>query len=97
MEDTDAPERWEGVAMAANEAEATLITGFLESCGIPARVVDRSFHMTPTESESLSGVEVGVPSARAAEAREELARREKAYEDTAPGADLDIGEEPSGG
>jgi hypothetical protein len=97
MNDTKAEEGWEGVALAANEAEATLIAGFLESRGIPARVVDRSFHMTPTESESLSGVEVGVPVARAAEAREELARREKAYEETAPDADVDTGEEPSGG
>jgi hypothetical protein len=96
MDDTSSEERWEGVTSAANESEAALIAGFLESRGIPARVVDRSFHQTPTESEDLSGIEVGVPSARVAEAREELARREKAYDKAAPGSDLITDEEPSG-
>jgi hypothetical protein len=97
MDDTSNEERWEGVTAAANESEAALIAGFLESRGIPARVVDRSFHQTPTESEDLSGIEVGVPAARIAEAREELARREKAYDKAAPGSDLITDEEPSGG
>jgi hypothetical protein len=95
MDDTSNEERWEGVAAAANESEAALIAGFLESRGIPARVVDRSFHQTPTESEDLTGVEVGVPAARVAEAREELARREKAYDEAPPGAEVITEEEPS--
>lgn len=77
--DTLSEERWEGVAPAANESEAALVAGFLQSRGIPARVVDRSFHQTPTESEDLSPIEVAVPAARAAEARAELAKREKAF------------------
>lgn len=97
MDGTLAEEGWEGVALAANETEAALIAGFLESRGIPARVVDRSFHLTPTESEDLSGVEVGVPVARAAEARAELARREKAYDEAPPDTELPTDEEPSGG
>lgn len=97
MADDKGGEGWEGVALAANESEAALIAGFLESRGIEARVVDRSFHLTPTESESLSGVEVGVPAARAAEAREELARREKAYDEAPPGSELIADDEPSGG
>lgn len=97
MDGTGKEERWEGVASAANESEAALIAGFLESRGIPARVVDKSFHQTPTESEDLSEIEVGVPAARVAEAREELARREKAYDEAAPGSDLITDEEPSGG
>jgi hypothetical protein len=88
---------WEGVASAANESEAALIAGFLESRGIPARVVDRSFHQTPTENEDLTGIEVGVPASRVAEAREELARREKAYENSPPGSEVITDEEPSGG
>lgn len=90
-------EGWEGVAAAANESEAALIAGFLESRGIPARVVDRSFHQTPAESEDLTEIEVGVPVSRVAEAREELARREKAWEEAPPGTDLITDEEPSGG
>ncbi len=70
MDEPKDEERWEGVAAAANESEAALIAGFLESRGIPARVVDRSFHQTPTESEDLSEIEVGVPAARVAEARD---------------------------
>ena len=97
MDTTKDEERWEGITAAANEAEAALIAGFLESRGIPARVVDKSFHQTPTESEDLSGIEIGVPAARVAEAREELARREKAYGDAPPGAELIGDDEPSGG
>jgi hypothetical protein len=73
-------EGWEGVAPAANESEAALIAGFLENHGIPARVVDRSFHQTPTENEDLSPIEVAVPASRAGEARTTLARRDKAFE-----------------
>ncbi len=90
-------EGWEGVAAAANEAEAALIAGFLESRGIPARVVERSFHQTPTETEDLTEIEIGVPVSRVAEAREELARREKAYAEAPPGSELITDEEPSGG
>ena len=90
-------ERWEGVAAVANEAEAALVAGFLESRGIPARVVDRSFHQTPTENEDLTGIEIGVPASRVAEAREELRRREKAYAEAPPGSDLITDDEPSGG
>lgn len=97
MDGTKDEERWEGVTSAANESEAALIAGFLESRGIPARVVDRSFHLTPTESEDLSGVEVGVPAARVAEAREELARREKVWSEAPPGSDLVTDDEPSDG
>jgi hypothetical protein len=96
MDGTGNEERWEGVTSAANEAEAALIAGFLESRGIPARVVDRSFHLTPTESEDLSGVEVGVPASRAAEARAELARREKAYDEAPADSELIKDEDPSG-
>ena len=77
--DSMSEEHWEGVAPAANEAEAALVAGFLQSRGIPARVVDRSFHQTPTESEDLSPIEVAVPAARADEARTELANRERAF------------------
>jgi hypothetical protein len=82
-------EHWEGVAPAANESEAALIAGFLQSRGIPARVVDRSFHQTPTESEDLSPIEVAVPAARADEARTELANRERAFAKN-PGTPSDL-------
>jgi hypothetical protein len=96
MASTGTEEGWEGVAAAANESEAALIAGFLESRGIPARVVDRSFHLTPTENEDLTEIEVGVPASRVVEARAELARREKAWEEAPPGSDLITDEEPSG-
>jgi hypothetical protein len=96
MDGTKDGEGWEGVTAVANEAEAALVAGFLESRGIPARVVDRSFHQTPTESEDLSGIEIAVPASRAAEAREELARREKAFEDAPAGAETIGDDEPPG-
>ena len=94
-DDTTSEDHWEGVAPAANESEAARIAGFRESRGIPARVVDRSFHQTPTESEDLSPIEVGVPSARAAEARKELATRERAFaKDPGSPSDLQTDEGP---
>jgi len=94
-DDTTSEEHWEGVAPAANESEAALIAGFLESRGIPARVVDRSFHLTPTESEDLSPIEVGVPAVRAEEARKELATRERAFaKDPGSPSDLQTDEGP---
>ena len=88
-ENTTSEEHWEGVAPAANESEAALIAGFLESRGIPARVVDRSFHQTPTESEDLSPIEV------AEEARKERAAREKAFaKDPGSPSDLQTDEGP---
>lgn len=94
-DDTPSEEHWEGVAPAANESEAALIAGFLESLGIPARVVDRSFHQTPTGSEDLSPIEVGVPAARAEEARKELATRDRAFaKDPGSPSDLQTDEGP---
>jgi hypothetical protein len=94
-DDTKSEDHWVGVVPAANESEAALVAGFLESRGIPARVVDRSFHQTPTESEDLSPIEVGVPAARAEEARAELAKRERAFEkDPGSASDLQTDEGP---
>jgi hypothetical protein len=88
-------EGWEGVAPAANETEAALVAGFLQSRGIPARVVDRSFHQTPTESEDLSPIEVAVPAAQADEARTALADRERAFaKDPGTPSDLQTDEGP---
>lgn len=72
-------EGWMAVSEAASESEAALMAGFLESSGIPAKVVDRSFHEVPTESEELTGIAVAVPRSRAAEARRVLAGRESAF------------------
>ncbi len=88
-EDPKSEELWENVAPAANETEAALVAGFLQSRGIPARVVDRSFHQTPTESEDLSPIEVVVPVVRADEARTALANRERAFAKD-PGTPSDV-------
>ncbi len=96
MADTSSEERWEGVTAAANPSEAALIAGFLESRGIPARVVDRSFHQTPTENEDLTGIEIAVPADRATEARDVLAEREKQWAETPPDAEVVEGDEPPG-
>jgi hypothetical protein len=94
-DDTKSEEHWEGVAPAANESEAALVAGFLQSRGIPARVVDRSFHQTPTDNEDLSPIEVAVPAARADEARKELATRDTAFaKDPGSPSDLQTDEGP---
>ena len=68
---------WVAVKGVPNETEAAILAGFLDSEGIPARVVDRSFHMTPTvEDNDLSPIAVAVPKDRLAEAEALLATRE---------------------
>lgn len=77
---------WVAVREVPNETEAALLAGFLESEGIPARVVDRSFHMTPTvEDNELSPIAVAVRRDRVDEAVALLASRESGF--PAAGAD----------
>ena len=70
---------WSTLAGAANGTEATLLAGFLEAHGIAARIVDRSFHQTPTTDDDLTPIAVTVPTALLAEAEAVLARREKQF------------------
>ena len=71
---------WSAVASVGTEAEASLIVGFLENHGIPARTLDRSFSQNPVPAdEDLASIEVAVPSDRFAEAEEALAKREDAF------------------
>lgn len=79
MADTEDLESWSGVERVSNEAEAALVVGFLRNHDIPARVLDKSFHQTPTTDEDLSPVEIAVPSDRMDEARRILDTREAAY------------------
>jgi hypothetical protein len=72
-------DQWSTLTGAANVTEATLLSGFLEAHGIAARIVDRSFHQTPTTDDDLTPIAVTVPSARLAEAEAVLAKREKAF------------------
>ena len=79
---------WVVVEGVGSEAEAALVAGFLESEGIPARVVDRSFHLAPTpEDDELSPIGVAVPEERLREAEEALARRDAEF--PAAGKDAD--------
>ncbi len=71
---------WAAVKGVPNETEAAILAGFLDSEGIPARVVDRSFHMTPlVEDNDLSPIAVAVPRERLAEAEALLAARESGF------------------
>jgi hypothetical protein len=80
---------WSGVERVANEAEAALVVGFLQNHDIPARVLDKSFHQTPTSGEDLSPIEIAVPSDRADDARRALESRQAAFA-SAPGDDDDV-------
>ena len=70
---------WSGVEAVASGVEASLVVGFLESEGIPARIVDKAFRQTPTLDEDLSEVDVAVPTSRLEEARKLLASRDLAF------------------
>ena len=81
-------ENWVALESVPNETEAAILAGFLESEGIPARVVDRSFHLTPMpEDEDLSPIAVAVPKDRFAEAEQLLASREAGGTRPEPGDD----------
>lgn len=81
-------ENWVALQGVPNETEAAILAGFLESEGIPARVVDRSFHLTPMpEDEDLSPIAVAVPKDRVAEAEQLLASREAEGAGPKPGDD----------
>ncbi|MBK9966714.1 MAG: hypothetical protein IPP07_18265 [Holophagales bacterium] len=71
---------WSGVASVGTESEASFIVGFLESRGIPTRLVDKSFSQNPVPAdEDLSDIEVAVPSDRFAEAAAALEKRDEAF------------------
>ena len=79
-------EHWKGVASVGSEADATFIVGFLESRGIPTRLVDKSFSQNPVPAdEDLASVEVAVPAGRFEEAAEALAKRDEAFESATEG------------
>jgi hypothetical protein len=82
MDETNRPAEsgnWSGVEAVANTSEAAIVVGFLQNHDIPARVVDRSFHQTPTTDEDLTPIEVAVPTERLDEARAVLAKREAEF------------------
>jgi len=86
-------ESWVALEGVPNETEGALLAGFLQSEGIPARVIDRSFHMTPMpEDEDLSPIVVAVPEGRLVEAEELLASRET----DGPGPEPEGGGGPDG-
>mgnify|MGYP003385383933 CR=1 FL=1 len=71
---------WSGVASVGTEAEAGFIVGFLESRGIPARIVDKSFSQNPVPAdEDLSSFDVAVPSDRREEAEAALEKRDEDF------------------
>mgnify|MGYP000893380183 FL=1 len=77
---------WKGVASVGSETDATFIVGFLESRGIPSRIVDKSFSQNPVPAdEDLATVEVAVPVERFDEASEALAKRDEAFASSTEG------------
>ena len=80
-----ADDSWSTLTGAANETEATLLAGFLEAHGIAARIVDRSFHQTPTTDDELTPIAVTVPTVRLADAEAVLAKREKQFSESPEG------------
>lgn len=69
---------WEVVAVLGTDEEATFVAGFLEGCGLPAKIESLRFHQEPVNFGALSEVRVRVPHDQAEEARRLLAEREAA-------------------
>ena len=67
-------ETWVVATAVATEADGAVVAGFLEEHGVPARVVDRGFNLTPIPDERWEFAVV-VPESRLPEAADALARR----------------------
>ena len=77
---------WEVVAEMGRRYKAELVAGRLQSAGIEAQVIDRSFRQGPVPVERpLALVRVWVPKARAEEARQLLDEIEGRSEDPSSG------------
>lgn len=73
-------EEWELVETLGSEAEAALIAGFLESCGIPVRIESRFFRQEPVTFGPMAEVRLCVPPEQVAEARSLLAERRARFD-----------------
>jgi hypothetical protein len=70
---------WTEVAMLADDVEADLMRGFLESEGIEARIDNRKFHMEPVNFGDLTGVRVLTHTEDSERARGLLEKRERDF------------------
>ena len=91
-------EDWELVETLGSEAEAALIAGFLESCGIPARIESRFFRQEPVTFGPMAEVRLCVAPEQVAEARSLLAERRARFDvvDGEGGESGDGNDQPAG-
>lgn len=91
-------EDWALVETLGSEAEAALIAGFLESCGIPVRIESRFFRQEPVTFGPMAEVRLCVAPEQVAEARSLLAERRARFDvvDGDAGEEAERGEERSG-
>jgi hypothetical protein len=96
-------EDWALVETLGSEAEAALIAGFLESCGIPVRIESRFFRQEPVTFGPMAEVRLCVPPEQVAEARTLLAERRARFDvvdgdaGEASDRDSDSGDQDDGG
>jgi intracellular sulfur oxidation DsrE/DsrF family protein len=64
---------------AGAETEAAIVVGFLESLGIKATAMDRSFHQTPAQNDELMDIVIAVPASQLEAARAAMANRETGF------------------
>ncbi len=83
-------EEWEIVKIVGTNEEATVVVGFLQSCGIEAEAESLHVSELPTEIGDLANVNIRVPPDRAEEARALLNQRE----DVATGEEGEMAGEP---
>lgn len=74
---------WVEIAAVGQDQEASLIAGLLKSEGIPCEVEGPSSHPLPENLGSFGMSRIVVPPEHAAQAREVLADRERAFEEDA--------------
>ncbi|HVR41620.1 MAG TPA: DUF2007 domain-containing protein, partial [Thermoanaerobaculia bacterium] len=71
---------WVEIASSGSEDEASLLQGFLEAEGVPARIENVKFHMGPTNFGAMGEIRIYVSSEDEPRALELLRKREEEYE-----------------
>lgn len=70
-------EAWEIARIVGTDEEATLIAGYLDSCGVPAEIESLLFHQEPVNFGRMGEVRIRVPADRLDEAQRLLAERDE--------------------
>ncbi|MGH9442477.1 MAG: putative signal transducing protein [Thermoanaerobaculia bacterium] len=85
MSTGESDQEWVEVSRVAQDAEADLIRGFLESEGIQVELDNRTFHMEPVNFGDMTGIRILAPAAEAERARALLEEKRREFDSARSG------------